>query len=282
MCVSRSSYYEWAAGKSCVGTARQNKLAALIRASFYRHRRRYGTRRIRAELRDAGQKIGRFQIRSLMKREGLRAIAPKRFVPKTTNSNHGSAASPNLLAGKANQPRAAATVIIGDITYLPLSSGQWCYLASWQDKFTRRIVGWAVEERMTDELVIKAFDKALAKNAVNANAIVHTDRGSQFVSTNFRRLLESRKLRQSMSGRGNCYDNAQAESFFSRFKAELVENGLFETVEQARSETFSYIEGYYNRIRKHSSLGYKSPDEFEKSLKIKEKRSSESFVSGKT
>ena len=118
----------------------------------------------------------------------------------------------------------------------------------------------------------KAFDK-------NGGAIIHTDRGSQYAAVEYRRLLYIHGLRQSMSAKGNCYDNAQAESFFSRFKAELVEGGSFESVEQARSETFSYIEGYYNRIRRHSSLDYLSPLEFEKQLKIKNQRSRESFVS---
>lgn len=114
---------------------------------------------------------------------------------------------------------------------------------------------------------------------INKNAIIHTDRGSQYASVEYRRLLFINGLRQSMSGKGNCYDNAQAESFFSRFKAELIEDGIFESIEQARTEIFSYIEGYYNRIRRHSSLGYVSPLEFEKQLKIKNQKRRESFSS---
>ncbi len=170
-------------------------------------------------------------------------------------------------------------VIIGDITYLPLKNGKFCYLATFQDKYTRRIVGWAVMAQMTAELVVRALLMALRRGLLAKNAIIHTDRGSQYVSNNYRASLQRHGLRQSMSGKGNCYDNAQAESFFARFKTELVEDGVFESVEQARSETFSYIEGYYNRIRLHSSLGYKSPMEFEKQLKIKQSRSSVSFVS---
>jgi transposase InsO family protein len=162
-----------------------------------------------------------------------------------------------------NAPRGPREVIVGDITYLPMQTGRWGYLASWQDKFTKRIVGWAVETRMTEALVIKAFEKAVAAGSVKAETIVHTDRGSQYASNNFRALLAANECRQSMSRRANCYDNAQAESFFSRYKTELLEGGVFEDVNQARSETFSYIEGYYNRVRRHSALGYKSPDEFE-------------------
>ena len=136
---------------------------------------------------------------------------------------------------------------------------------------------------MTEELVIKAFEKAIKGGAVKTHTIVHTDRGSQYAADRFRQLLKSNKCRQSMSRRGNSYDNAQAESFFSRFKAELLDGGVFEDVSQARSETFSYIEGYYNRVRRHSALGYKTPDEFERDINFKKKGpSSESFVSGKT
>jgi len=132
---------------------------------------------------------------------------------------------------------------------------------------------------MTAELVISALKKAVWKGLVQAGAIIHTDRGSQYAAKEFRLLLQQNCFRQSMSGKGNCYDNAQAESFFSRFKTELIEGGVFEDVAQARSETFSYIEGYYNRVRLHSALGYKSPMEFEMELKIKNERSKESFYS---
>lgn len=271
MKVSYSAFAAWAAGKTYQLSERRKLLTEKVKACFYPHRRRYGTRRIAAELADEGIKAGRQEVRTAMKRENLQAIQPKRFVPKTTNSAHGRLGSPNLLGATENQPQAAATVVIGDITYLPLQNGAWCYLAIWQDKFTRRIIGWAVEANMTDELVIKAFNKAVRRGLIKENAIVHTDQGSQYVSNDFRARLRAHKLRQSMSRRGNCYDNAQAESFFSRFKTELVEDGLFESVEQARSETFDYVEGYYNRVRKHSSLGNKSPLEFEKTLKIKRK-----------
>ncbi len=130
---------------------------------------------------------------------------------------------------------------------------------------------------MTAQFVMDAFSRARRSGLIKRGAIIHTDRGSQYASVEYRRLLYIGGFRQSMSRKGNCYDNAQAESFFSRFKAELVESGIFESVEQARSEVFSYIEGYYNRIRLHSGLGYKSPMEFEKELKIKQR--SESFVS---
>jgi transposase InsO family protein len=246
--------------------------AVSVKECFWFHRRRYGTRRIAAEL-----KIGRFTVRNVLRRENLQAIAAKRFKPQTTDSRHGLLIGVNLLQNGANQPKGKGGVLVGDITYLRLADGTFCYLACLQDKFTRRILGWKISERMTAQLVIDVFLQARRRGLIGKGAIIHTDQGSQYAAVEYRRLLYIGGFRQSMSRRGNCYDNAQAESFFSRFKAELIENGIFESIENARSEVFSYIEGYYNRIRLHSGLGYKSPLEFEKELKIKQR--SESFVS---
>ncbi|MDQ3684173.1 MAG: IS3 family transposase [Acidobacteriota bacterium] len=278
--VSRSAYHDYHRGQKCAVSTRQAAIGEQVRAIFHRHRRRYGARRIAAELKAEGLNAGRQLVRSQMRRLGLRAIQPRCFVPRTTDSRHTAAPSPNLLLDKVNAPQQPREVVVGDITYLPLQTGKWGYLASWQDKFTKRVVGWAVEARMTGELVIKAFQKAVAAGCVRAETIVHTDRGSQYVSDNFRALLTANKCRQSMSRRANCYDNAAAESFFSRYKAELLEGGVFADVSQARSENFSYIEGYYNRVRRHSALGYKSPDEFEREINLKKKgESSERVVS---
>ena len=227
-----------------------------------------GTRRISQALGKSGTRIGRGKVRRLMKEENLKAIQPKAFKPKTTDSKETTAA-PNLLAEIRIEECAASKIIIGDITYIRLRGGKFCYLAMWQDKVTRRIIGWSLGLEMTAELVISALQKAIHKGKVQAGAIVHSDRGSQYASGGFRQLLQQSGFRQSMSGKGNCYDNAQAESFFSRFKAELMENGVFEDLEQARLEIFSYIEGCYNRVRLHSSLGYKSPMEFEQELQNK-------------
>ncbi len=280
MRVSGSAYHAYQSGKSYVVSAKKAVLGERVKSVFYQHRRRYGARRIVAELAAEGIIAGRHLVRSQMTRLGLRAIAPRSFVPRTTDSRHTAQVSPNLLLAPENAPQEPREVVVGDITYLPLQSGTWGYMASWQDKFSKRIVGWAVAERMTEELVIKAFEKAVASGGVKAKTIVHTDRGSQYASNNFRALLKSNECRQSMSRRGNCWDNAQAESLFSRYKTELLEDGIFESVEQARSETFSYIEGYYNRVRRLSALGYKSPDEFEHEINIKKKgESSERVVS---
>lgn len=278
MRVSQSGYYQWQRRLSKPPSLKRKKLADLVRNCYFENRRRYGTRRIRAALQKTGVKLGRFQIRRLMQEQNLTAIQPKSFKPRTTDSK-ATKASPNLLAEVKISECAAGKIIIGDITYVPLRNGKFCYLAVWQDKVTRRIIGWSLAQQMTQELVISALQKVIRKGLVKAGAIIHSDRGSQYASSAFRELVQINCFRQSMSGKGNCYDNAQAESFFSRFKAELIEGGVFEDIEQARSEIFSYIEGYYNRIRLHSGLGYKSPMEFETELKTKNGGNKESFYS---
>jgi putative transposase len=278
MRVSVSGYYQWRKRLTKTPSRRRQSLAWVVRNCYFENRRRYGTRRIKAALQKSGFQVGRFVIRRLMKEQGLRAIQPKSFKPKTTDSK-GTLAAPNLLAQIKVEECVIGKIIVGDITYVPLRSGKWCYLAVWQDKVTRRIIGWSLLETMTAELVISALQKAIQKGLVKRGAIIHSDRGSQYAANGFRSLLQTNGLRQSMSGKGNCYDNAQAESFFSRFKAELFEGGVFEDVEQARTEIFSYIEGFYNRVRLHSGLGYKSPLEFELELKTKNGGKIESFVS---
>jgi transposase InsO family protein len=271
--VSRSAYYGWVERAAREPDAKGRSEALAVKESFYIHRRRYGTRRLARELKSKGMEIGRCRVRRLMREQDLRAISPKRFVPKTTDSKHERQVSPNLLKEVGSGQLSWGEAIVGDITYLPVMDGKWCYLAMFQDKVTRRIVGWKIGERMTADLVTDALRSALRRGLIKRNAIVHTDRGSQYVSNEYRELLAWTGLRQSMSARGNCYDNAQAESFFARFKTELVEGGIFETAAEARSETFSYIEGYYNRIRLHSALDYKSPMEYERELKLNERRS---------
>lgn len=273
MKVSVSAFYAYRRGASYQKTARQAELDERVRECFYFHRRRYGRRRIAVEL-----KSGRAAVRTAMRRENLKAIAPKGFLPRTTDSNHDSRISPNLLKEAAYEPTGIGEALVGGITYIRLRDGRFCCLAVFQDKFTRRIVGWAIAARMTTQLVLDAFQMARRRGLIKGGAIIHTARGSQYASVEFRRLLYIYGFRQSMSAKGNCNDNAQAESFLSRFKAELVEDGVFEDIEQARSEIFSYIEGYYNRIRRHSALGYKSPLEFERELRIKQMRGKTVFV----
>lgn len=266
--VSASGYYAWRKRLTKAPNLRRKSLKQLVRQCYLENRRRYGARRIQRSLSGNETRIRRARVRRLMREEGLKAIQPRAFKPRTTDSK-GTQPAPNLLAEIKLSECAAGKIVIGDITSIRLRGGKFCYLAVWQDRLTRRIVGWSLSMEMTAELVISALEKAIGKGKVQAGAIVHSDRGSQYASNGFRLLLEQNGLRQSMSGKGNCYDNAQAESFFSRFKAELIEDGVFEDLAQARSEIFSYIEGYYNRVRLHSSLGYKSPIEFDLELETK-------------
>ena len=255
--VSRSGYYAWKERP-----VRQDRLAPQVEEVFWQNSRRYGSRRITAELREQTV-IGRHRVRRLMREQDLRAIQPRRFVPRTTDSRHGQRMSPNLLLEReiiVDRPR---QVIVGDITYLPLQNGQWAYLATWMDLFSRKILGWQIASSMTAELVIEALKKAIIREHLPAGLIVHSDRGGQYVDAELRNLLKQHGFEQSMTRADETYDNAYAESLFSRYKTELLEDGAFSDLEQARSETFAYIEGYYNRTRRHSALGYLSPENFE-------------------
>jgi len=258
--VSRSGYYAWKERP-----VRQDQLAPQVEEVFWQNSRRYGSRRITAELREQTV-IGRHRVRRLMREQGLRAIQPRRFVPRTTDSRHGQRMSPNLLVVReiiVDRPR---QVIVGDITYLPLQNGQWAYLATWMDLFSRKILGWQIASSMTAELVIEALKKAILRDHLPAGLIVHSDRGGQYVDAELRKLLKQHGFEQSMTRADETYDNAYAESLFSRYKTELLEDGAFADLEQARSETFVYIEGYYNRTRRHSGLGYLSPENFERAF----------------
>lgn len=251
-----------------------------VREVFWQHSRRYGSRRIHAELKSEGVKIGRHRIRRLMKEQNLRAIQPRSFVPRTTNSKHKLGFSENLLL-KRDLPQKPNEVFVGDITYLPIQDGSFCYLATWIDLYSRRIVGWEVADNMEEDLIIKAFQMLLRRRKVEDKAIVHSDRGGQYCSKKFRRLLGRKDCLQSMSRAGETYDNAFAESLFSRYKAELLEGGSFSDLEEARLESFNYIEGYYNRIRRHSSLGYLSPDEYERKYEEESKKGLEKVLDNK-
>lgn len=176
--VSGSGYYAWGKRLSQPPSMRRESLKQLVKNCYWENRKRYGARRIKASLAKSGVKIGRLKIRSLMQEEGLKALQPKSFKPRTTDSR-GVKASPNLLAEVKIEERGVGTIVIGDITYLPLRNGKFCYLAVWQDKVTRRISGGSLAETMAAELVISALEKALREGKIQAGAIIHSDRGSQ-------------------------------------------------------------------------------------------------------
>ena len=233
--------------------------------TFQEHKRRYGARRIAKAL-QAHQPVSRYKAGKVLHKYGLKAIQPRSFVPKTTDSRHTYKISPNLLLERA-APHKPDEVWLGDITFIPLAGGERCYLAVWMDLFSRKIIGWQLDDNMQETLIITAFKKALATRKTDSDVIVHSDRGGQYAGTIFRKMIAGKHMLQSMSRADNPYDNAFMESCFSRFKAELLQDGIFETIEDARTEIFEYIEMYYNTIRLHSSLQYQSPNDFEKNYK---------------
>lgn len=265
--IQKSSFYAWQRKETYVLKEAKDKKAVEVKSVFEVHRKRYGARRIVADLQEKGHKIGRFQVRSLMKKQDLVAIQPKSFVPKTTNSKHQLGRSPNLLLnenGNRKKPTQPYEILVGDITYIPLQNGEYLYLATFQDMFTRVVLGWELMDTMPTQLTINALQKAIDRRKLPKGLIVHTDGGGQYGSHRFRQLLKAHDFLQSMTRKDNHYDNAMGESFFSRSKAEMLEGGKFANFEDAYTEIFEYIEVYYNKNRRHSSLKYDFPERFEK------------------
>jgi transposase InsO family protein len=261
--ISRSGYYNWLSGKTHQPDPVNKKMEQQIIQTFREHKRRYGSRRIASTICSEGEVVSRYKAGKVLNKYGLKAIQPRSFVPKTTDSRHSYSISPNLLLDR-EMPNKPNEVWVGDITYIPLSGYQWAYLAVWMDLFSRRIVGWHIDDNMQEALIIKAFTKAIACRGKNKGLITHTDRAGQYAGKVFRKMLANNECLQSMSRADNPYDNAFMESCFSRFKAELLQDGIFETLEDARTEIFEYLEMYYNTKRIHSSLNYLSPDAYEK------------------
>lgn len=264
--VSRSAYYTYAKGQTYQPAAKKKERQGAVQAVFSEHKRRYGSRRIVKELQARGYKIGRDFVRSVLIKSELKAIQPRSFVPRTTESRHTLGFNANLLLDQS-APNGPNQVWVSDITYIMLSSGQWAYLVTWMDLWSRLIVGWHLDSNMEEELVITAFRRAILRRQLPAGVIIHSDRGGQYAGKAFRRLLAREQCRQSMSRADDPYDNAFAESYWSRLKAELIEGGAFLTLEDARLEIGEYIDNYYNTVRLHSALGYLSPVQFEAQTK---------------
>lgn len=259
--VSRSAYYSWKQHKQGIAEQSNKAVEQHIISIFEQHRRRYGVRRIAAELKATAKiKAGVYTIRKIMKKHQLTAIQPRSFVPKTTDSRHTYAISANLLLERS-LPVKPDEVWVGDITYIPLSGGTYGYLSVWMDLYSRRIIGWHLEDNMKEALVIASLKKAIQSRKVSRELIIHSDQGGQYGGNKFRALIRSQQ--QSMSRRANPYDNAFMESCFSRFKTELLQGGAFENLQDAHTEIFEYIEMYYNTIRRHSALNYQSPMNYE-------------------
>lgn len=265
MGVSRSAYYTWRQGESHRLKEEKSDVGRQVKMIFDTHLERYGSRRIEAELKEAGVRAGRCQVRSRMREQGLKAVQPRSFVPKTTQTNPNLRRSENLLL-EMGAVKELNRVWVGDITYLPMADGSWSYLAVWMDLCSRLIVGWELSRSLDAALVIRSFQKALWRRKPSPGLIAHSDGGGQYMDIDFRSLLALNKCRQSMTRPDNHYDNAFAESLFSRFKAELLRGGAFLDFDDAHTAIFEYIEIYYNRTRRHSALKYKSPENFEIAL----------------
>ena len=258
--VSRSGYYAWRS-RPPSGRAQANvRLAEDVHRIFTEHKGRIGSPRIMEQLHTEGQRVGKNRVAGVMQAEQLRAKAARKY-KATTNSNHKLPVAPNLLEQDftANTPNQKW---VSDITYIATDEG-WLYLAVVLDLYSRLVVGWSMAERMTTELVSDALTMALWRRKMPQGVIVHSDRGSQYCSATYQRLLRNNHLVCSMSKKGDCYDNAAMESWNHSLKVEAIHGERFTTREMAKAQVFEYIEVYYNRKRLHSTIGYLSPEAFE-------------------
>jgi putative transposase len=262
--VSRSGFYAWRKVQETGREVRDRELAPWISAVFWRHRRRYGARRIAVELSSQGIACGVARVARLLKTQGFRAIQPKSYRPRTTQSRHRLGYNQNLLVDRA-APGGINEVWVGDITYIPLSarrgSGRFGYLSLLMDLWSRRIVGWEYGSTMDEELVLGALRRGIRERQPPPGLIHHTDRGGQYAGKRYREVLRRGGMRQSMSAAASCYDNAFMESCFGTVKTEL-ELVEYASGPEAVRELSEYIR-YYNVERRHSSLGYVCPAAYE-------------------
>lgn len=257
--VSKSGYYDWLKNPVSDKKLSDELLTINIKKIHKATREVYGSRRLCKELNRHGIICGKNRVARLMKKNNICSKRVKKF-KATTNSKHNLPVAPNLLNQNFNVDR-LNQVWVSDITYIATGEG-WLYLAAVVDLFSRKVVGWAMDSTMTKDLVIKAIKQAVWRYKPQVGVIHHSDRGSQYASYEYQKILKLYGFQLSMSRKGNCYDNACMESFFSSLKMELIYLTKFKTREEARREIFEYIEVFYNRIRIHSSLGYKTPDEY--------------------
>ena len=264
--VSRAGFYAWRTRSPSARAKANEKLLARVRASFFASDRTYGARRVWHDLLADGVSCGRHRIERLMRHAALRARPRRRRVPLDTGVRSTNAVAPNVL----NRTFAAASANrtwVADFTYLWTAEG-WLYVAAVVDLFSRRVVGWSMHATMTAQLVTDALVMAIWRRGKPAAVLHHSDRGSQYTSEPFQRLLADHGVTCSMSRAGNVWDNAAMESFFSSLKTERTAAKTYRTRDQARADVFDYIERFYNPKRRHSTLGYLSPMEFEMQAKL--------------
>jgi putative transposase len=266
--VSRSRYYAWRSNPLSQRAKEDIVLTQEVTVVFVEGRQVYGTRSIKHRLEQSGTIISRKRIARLMSEAGLLRKSKRKF-KVTTDSKHTLSIAPNLLNRKFDVA-APNRVWTGDITYIPTRNG-WLYLATVMDLYSRKIVGWSMNTSMAASLVNDAITMALWQRKPGKGLIWHTDRGSQYCAKSHREILQDHGVIQSMSRKGDCWDNAPSESFFSTLKGELVELSFFANQTQAAAAIFEYIEVFYNRIRAHSTNGYRSPEEFEDNSNLMQK-----------
>ncbi len=259
--MSESGYHAWATRAPSAGEKRRGELVAAIEVIHAEVRGRYGSPRMTAELNARGHPCSENTVAKLMRQHGIRAKAPRRFV-RTTDSRHGLPVAENVL-DREFDPSVPNAAWAADITYIPTADG-WLYLAVVEDLFSRMIVGWSMDGTMESRLVVDALGMAVRQRLPGEGLVAHSDRGSQYASDHYQRLLGRHGITCSMSGVAQCWDNAPVESFFASLKRELVHDEQYTTREQARASIFEYVEVFYNRVRRHSSLGFLSPVEYER------------------
>jgi putative transposase len=259
--VSPAGYYAWRERPPSARTTGNAELVAAIRQVQQDSGGRYGSPRVHAALRLQGRGVSRGRIERLMHRHGIRAImaSPRRV--RTTDSRHGLPIAPNLIE-RQFAATAANRIWLADITYIPTEEG-WLYLAAVMDLFSRKIVGWAMRDHMQVELASSALTMAIRQRRPSAGLIHHSDRGVQYAAHDYRAILSSAGITASMSRKADCYDNAPMESFFHTLKTELVHHRQYKTRAEAQHDIFAFIEGFYNRTRLHSAIGYIAPLEME-------------------
>jgi putative transposase len=258
--VSESGYYAWASRPASQRQRDDMVFLAYIRSQHVVNHRAYGRKRMSVELKSQGIVIGERRIARLMRDNDIHVVRTRKF-KRTTDSNHTHNVAPNLLDGNF-QASAPNEKWAGDISYLWTAEG-WLYLAVIIDLYSRRVIGWAVSDRLKRDLPIEALKRAIALRQPPSGVIHHSDRGSQYCSNDYRKLLKDHGFLSSMSGKGYCYDNAAVETFFKSLKAELIWREQYETREQAQNALFHYINGFYNPRRRHSYLGSVSPVKYE-------------------
>jgi putative transposase len=261
--VSPAGYYAWRRRPPSAREQRRETLVVEIRAIHAEVKARYGSPRIHAELCARGQDCCVNTVAKLMRDNDVAAKTKRKFRCTTTDSDHNLPVADNLLDRRFN-PSEANEVWLADITYIPTREG-WLYLAAALDLYSRRVVGWAMAEHMESRLVVDALEMAVQRRLPDEGLLAHSDRGSQYASEHYQRLLAKHGIACSMSRRADCWDNAPMESFFASLKKELVHDADFATRAEARAALFEYIEVFYNGQRRHSSLGYVSPAEYEQS-----------------